>query len=373
MISHNVRGVGVDGTGDNSKAHVLSLVSEVMALVAEVTTFVTEVKALVAEMARQTFIFAMVLFLSFIGTCVYYINLQFLDFCPFCNKGEEAEFLFDSDATGCDTDVENTTFLLIPTINCKKMHPFLVILVTTTHNQEDARMAIRQTWGKSRTIEDKLVLTLFLLGTTKQNKTEKIAAENSIYKDIIQKDFVDVYSNLTCKTLMGMEWISKYCPETRFVMKTDTDVFVNPFFLVQKLAEKNQTTNFFTGFLKLNDYPIRNISSKWYVNTIEFPYTKYPPFCSGTGYVFSMDVAQKIHGISANVKFFKLEDVYVGLCLQKVRISLQELHTTETFFPEKLSFSVCSYRNIVTSHPVAPYEILQYWEAMERAIDENCD
>ncbi|KAM4702225.1 beta-1,3-galactosyltransferase 5-like [Discoglossus pictus] len=282
--------------------------------------------------------------------------------------------MFDSDAAECDSDVDNTTFLLLPTIDCKKMPPFLVILVTTTHSQEDARMAIRQTWGKSRTIDDKLVLTLFLLGTTKQSKTEKcrFAAENSIYKDFIQKDFIDVYSNLTRKTLMGMEWISKYCPETSFAMKTDTDVFVNPFFLIQKLVEKNQTTNFFTGFLKRNEYPIRSIFNKWYVNTREFPDDRYPPFCSGTGYVFSVDVAQKIHGISANVTFFKLEDVYVGLCLQKVGISLQELHTTETFFPVKLSFSVCRYRNIVTSHQVRPYEIQLYWEAMERATDEKC-
>ena len=37
----------------------------------------------------------------------------------------------------------------------------------------------------------------------------------------------DTYHNLTLKTVMGLKWTSIFCPQARFVMKTDDDIFVN--------------------------------------------------------------------------------------------------------------------------------------------------
>ncbi|XP_053561890.1 beta-1,3-galactosyltransferase 5 [Bombina bombina] len=319
------------------------------------------------QMARRHLIFTIVFLFSCFGIFAIMFELRLMDFHPFCYKKEEFEYFFDSGTV-------NSTFLMLPKIDCKTEPPYLVILITTTPNQQKARMAIRDTWGKERWIGDKRVVAYFLLGTTQIGRKEEysLAVERHMYKDFIQKDFIDVYSNLTYKTLMGLEWINHYCPETSFVMKTDTDMFVNPVYLVQKLLEKNQTTNLFTGFLKLNEFPIRIKSSKWYTSIEEYPKDRYPPFCSGTGYVFSVDVAQKIYQISGIVPFFKLEDVYIGLCLEKIEIRLQEFHNQQLFYPEKPPFSVCSYRNIVTSHGFLPHEIQMYWEAMERADDEEC-
>ncbi|CAH2219128.1 beta-1,3-galactosyltransferase 5 [Pelobates cultripes] len=236
-------------------------------------------------------------------------------------------------------------------------------------------MAIRQSWGKPRTIRKQNVVAFFLLGSTVTLQHEdqaNLVDEHNKYNDIIQKDFIDVYFNLTLKTLMGLEWIQYFCPETTFVMKTDTDMFVNTIYLVDLLLQKKVTANFFTGFLKLNDSPIRNPKSKWYISKLEYPYDKYPPFCSGTGYVFSADVALKIMNVTSSVPFFKLEDVYVGLCLDKLKIPPQELHNKQTFFPVVVPFSVCKYRNIVTSHRVQPNNILLYWEAVERSENQEC-
>ncbi|MEE6517193.1 hypothetical protein FKM82_027259 [Ascaphus truei] len=320
-------------------------------------------------MARRKVIFTTVLLFSCLGICLFVIELYSLNFCSFCHKRQNALFRFN-------VENDNDTFLLMPKVDCKKKPPFLVILVTTTYNQQEARMAIRQSWGKERRIGDKRVVTYFLLGTNaKKNKQEAstLAAESNLYKDIIQKNFIDVYYNLTIKTLMGVDWIYHYCSETSFVMKTDADVFINVFYLVHLISQKNQPTNFFTGFLKPDEYPIRNIFSKWYVNEYEYQQDKYPPFCSGTGYVFSSDVAQQIHNISASVPFLKLEDVFIGLCLDKLKIPLQELHAEQTFFPEKIAFSVCHYRKIVTSHGIQPHETLLYWKAMQRSQDEKCE
>ncbi|XP_030059685.1 beta-1,3-galactosyltransferase 5 isoform X2 [Microcaecilia unicolor] len=260
-------------------------------------------------------------------------------------------------------------------IDCKKNPPFLVILVTTEYWQLQARTAIRQSWGKERIIGDKRIVSFFLLGTLeRQNKSAetRIISESLKYKDIIQKNFIDTYYNLTLKTLMGMEWVHHFCPQSSFVMKTDTDMFINTFYLTELLVRKNRTTNFFTGSINSKDHPIRNKVSKWYISEIEYPGEWYPPFCSGTGYVFSTDVANQIYIISPSVPYFKLEDVYVGLCLDKLRIPLEELHSENTFFPSKVKFSICRFRKIVTCHHVQPSEILMYWNALQSSQDDEC-
>ncbi|XP_027698205.1 beta-1,3-galactosyltransferase 5-like isoform X2 [Vombatus ursinus] len=263
-------------------------------------------------------------------------------------------------------------FLQLPDIDCKKNPPFLVVMVTSSHNQIKARMAIRETWGKERSVKGKRIITYFLLGITGSKEDDAVTQESQKYRDIIQKDFLDVYFNLTLKTIMGIEWVHRFCPQSDFVMKTDCDMFVNVYYLTELLIRKNRTTRFFTGFLKMNEFPIRNIFSKWYVSKSEYPWKKYPPFCSGTGYVFSSDIASEVYNVSEKVPFIKLEDVFMGLCLAELKIHLEELHSEQTFFPDGLKFSTCRFKKIVTCHFVKPVELLIYWAALEKSLDEKC-
>lgn len=283
-----------------------------------------------------------------------YTNLT--ELCIFCEKKQN--YLLPKQISGRFQG----NFLQLPDIDCHKNPPFLVLLVASSYQHINARVVIRQTWGKERTVSSKHLVTYFLLGTT-VNLTQQadIAAESQKYKDIIQKDFIDTYYNLTLKTMMGVEWIHKFCNQSSFVMKTDTDVFVNVFYLTELLLRKNRTTGFFTGFLKLHEYPIRKRESKWYVSIEEYPGTTYPPFCSGTGYVLSTDVVSQIYNVSESTLFIKLEDVFIGLCLAKLNIQLEELHSEQTFFPEKITFSVSRFKKIVMCHEVKPSEQLSYW------------
>ncbi|XP_005372217.1 beta-1,3-galactosyltransferase 5-like [Microtus ochrogaster] len=246
-------------------------------------------------------------------------------------------------------------FLQLPDIDCNQKPPFLVLLVTSSHKQLAARMAIRKTWGRETEVQGQRVKTLFLLG-----------ASDSFL------NFKDDYYNLTLKTLMGMEWVHHFCPQAAFVMKTDSDMFVNVGYLTDLLLKKNKTSRFFTGYIKPHEIPIRKKSSKWFVSKFEYPWDRYPPFCSGTGYVFSSDVASKVFNVSESVPFLKLEDVFVGLCLAKLNIRPEELHTEPTFFPGGLRFSVCRFKKIVTCHYVSPQNLLTYWQALENSQEQVC-
>ncbi|XP_005375830.1 PREDICTED: beta-1,3-galactosyltransferase 5 [Chinchilla lanigera] len=264
-------------------------------------------------------------------------------------------------------------FLQLPDIDCRQKPPFLVLLVTSSPQQVAARMAIRETWGREQKAMGQWVRTFFLLGTTaSKDEMTVVSQESQQHRDIIQKDFKDVYFNLTLKTMMGMEWVHRFCPQAAFVMKTDTDMFINIHYLTELLLKKNRTVEFFTGYLKLKEFPIRNKFSKWYVSQSEYPWSKYPPFCSGTAYVFSSDVASRVYNVSESIPFIKLEDVFVGLCLAKLGILPEELHSQKTFFPEGLRFSACRFKKVVACHYVRPQELLIYWQALEASKEGDC-
>ncbi|XP_038657052.1 beta-1,3-galactosyltransferase 5-like [Scyliorhinus canicula] len=285
-------------------------------------------------------------------------------------------FFIFSYATQCIVDpwrfakLSDHSFLMLPNSSCQTRPPFLVLLVTSSQDQLEARSAIRQTWGRVRTAHGQRVVTYFLLGYSREHQ-EQLQKESSLHKDIIQKDFTDSYYNLTLKVLMGLDWVNRFCPSVSFVMKTDSDMFVNVDYLTELLLQINHT-NIFTGFVMRNFKPVRHKSSKWYISEQEYPQEKYPPFCSGTGYVMSADVANRVWNISRIVPYFKLEDVYIGLCLAELKIDPVEIHSQLKFHVGKVRFSVCRFRNLVTAHKVKPYETRIYWNALEHAADEPC-
>lgn len=256
--------------------------------------------------------------------------------------------------------------------------PFLVLLIATEARQVEARNAIRQTWGNESGAPAQGLVRLFLLGTNEGElgllQQRMLEAESRRYRDIIQQDFVDSYKNLTMKTLMGMNWVAVHCPQAGYVMKTDSDVFVNTEYLVHKLLGPDQQLrkNYFTGNNMRGYAPNRNKNSKWYMSPELYPSDKYPTFCSGTGYVFSGDLARKIYRVSLRVRRLHLEDVYVGICLAELRIELTPPPNEFLFNHWRVSYSSCKYSHLITSHGFHPNELLKYWHHLQSNKHNAC-
>ena len=68
----------------------------------------------------------------------------------------------------------------------------------------------------------------FLLGRPEdEKKQEMLQEENEKHRDIVQGDFLDTYHNLSYKAIMGHLWVSEFCDQAEFVVKTDDDVFID--------------------------------------------------------------------------------------------------------------------------------------------------
>ncbi|XP_072413118.1 beta-1,3-galactosyltransferase 5-like [Chiloscyllium punctatum] len=266
--------------------------------------------------------------------------------------------------------VPRRVFLVRPDSECDREPPFLVLLVTTRPEEVLERAAIRETWGTERHLQTGRISTFFLLGHGGMYQRQ-IQQESQSHRDILQGDFIDTYYNLTEKVLLGLEWVHRFCPSARFVMKTDSDMFVNVFYLSQLLSSKN-TTGFFSGQLMRDIRPIRSKANKWYVSKEEFAPALYPRYCSGTGYVLSGDMAGKIWAVSKSIPLLKLEDVYVGLCLTKLLVSPVPVSSRRVFFTRHVPFSVCRYHSLVTSHRVSPSQLRLYWKSLQEAEVSEC-
>lgn len=100
-----------------------------------------------------------------------------------------------------------------------------------------ASQAIRGIWVEKKSWWGYEVLTFFLLGQQAEKEDKVLALsledEHLLYGDIIRQDFLDTYNNLTLKTIMAFRWVTEFCPNARYIMKTDMDAFTNTVNLVK--------------------------------------------------------------------------------------------------------------------------------------------
>ncbi|XP_033636066.1 beta-1,3-galactosyltransferase 5-like [Asterias rubens] len=200
---------------------------------------------------------------------------------------------------------------------------FLVFLVKCAPFEKLDRQQIRKTWGGVKEVLGRRVLTMFLLGeSTDPIIRKKIQEEDNTFHDLIQVDFIDAYTNLTYKNMMGLKWVSMYCPQTSFVVSVDADMMINIVTLVKRLSTMPKT-NFAEGHLQTDIPVIRAKTSKWYMPKEEFAENVYPPYLRGVCYSMSRDAAVRTFEISKYVPFLFIDDVFVGICLTKAGVILR--------------------------------------------------
>ena len=121
---------------------------------------------------------------------------------------------------------------------------------------------------------------------------------------------------------MAFRWVTEFCPNARYIMKTDTDVFVNTGNLVKYLLNLNHSEKFFTGYPLIDNYSYRGFYQKTHISYQEYPFKVFPPYCSGLGYIMSRDLVPRIYEMMSHVKPIKFEDVYVGICLNLLKVDI---------------------------------------------------
>ncbi|XP_023334739.1 LARGE xylosyl- and glucuronyltransferase 2 [Eurytemora carolleeae] len=188
----------------------------------------------------------------------------------------------------------------------------------------------RETWGNPNIpgVNTRLVFLLGMVSdVAKQNSVKKEAMQ---YKDIVQGDFLDTYRNLSYKNVFGKLWVSNFCEQADFVVKTDDDMFVDLyatyFFTRQYLVSPEYNDN---SFLLCPMWPptriLRDKKRKWYVSYDEISKKEggdlYPPYCSGYFYILNPGTSARLVVAAQTTKFLWIDDAWVtGYIAKKLKI-----------------------------------------------------
>lgn len=251
-------------------------------------------------------------------------------------------------------------YIRIPSGVCtstgNRVDPHLLILVKSNIFQFGHRMAIRMTWGK---FSDSSIQLAFLLGYSPL-VTPFAKMEYELHKDIIQENFLDEYKNNTLKTIMGFNWVTTYCNQSKFILFVDDDYFVN----VPNVRDfvNNITTNqsTFIGYKYEKARPRRKQDSKWYVSKEEYPDDYWPPYISGGSMLISMDVIINMTKTFPYVKQLYIDDVYLGIVAYLLNITLSHDRRFETkYVPGQL-------RTLFSSHEYgSPHNLVHQWSEID--------
>lgn len=196
---------------------------------------------------------------------------------------------------------------------------FLLSYIHTAGSHYSRRKRIRETWAKRSNYPGVEIRTVFFIGlqpdTDAGRRTQEyIEYEAKKYKDIVQEDFVDTYHNLSHKGIGALKWVKTFCNHTSYVLKTDDDMFLNMYVILNHLKNIFDA-NFRRRLILCYVFWLMHVDRKggqWSLDAGYFPSDVYPPYCSGMGFVASVDVAVAMYEVSPYVRFLWVDDAFIS-------------------------------------------------------------
>ncbi|XP_067416047.1 N-acetyllactosaminide beta-1,3-N-acetylglucosaminyltransferase 3 [Emydura macquarii macquarii] len=255
---------------------------------------------------------------------------------------------------------------------------FLLLAIKSSPGNYERREIIRKTWGEERAYQGVHIRRLFLSGTARDTREawkldRLLRMEAAEHGDVLQWAFHDTFFNLTLKQVQFHRWMEARCPGARFVFNGDDDVFANTDNIVHYLLGMREDNagdrHLFVGQLIANVGPIREKWSKYYVPEQVTAAKTYPPYCGGGGLLMSGFTARTIYKESLGIELLPIDDVYLGMCLQKAGLapaSHMGIRTVGVRVPSSRleSFEPCYYKELLLVHRFVPYEMLLMWRAL---------
>ncbi|VDI05263.1 beta-1,3-galactosyltransferase 1 [Mytilus galloprovincialis] len=226
----------------------------------------------------------------------------------------------------------NFSYLKNPVNICSEKDIYMITYIHTSPKNFHKRQTIRSTWGDKRLLEQYKTKIVFVMGRVEDTKVmNKLDLENAHYGDIVQEDFLDSYKNLTYKGIAALKWISNYCNNTVFTLKTDDDILVNIFKLVKHLKEIVEFQLGHKNLILCNQWlrmaVLRDKNSKWYIPKEDFTPDYFPPYCSGSAFVLSTDMTSRMYNASLYEKFFWVDDYYItGMLPSHIKVKQKRLN-----------------------------------------------
>lgn len=197
-----------------------------------------------------------------------------------------------------------------------------------------------------------------------------MALEHRQYGDIIQWDFNDTFQNLTLKQVMFLEWLQRRCPHARFLLNGDDDVFAhteNVVEYLQSLPGNTGDKHLYAGHLLVDDAPIRDAKSKYYMPTQVLESDVFPTICLGGGFLLSGYSAKVMYDMSPAVALLPTDDVYLGMCLIRAGLKASahvgvQLRGIKIPSADVDAYDPCYFKDVLIVHRFMPLQNYLMWD-----------
>ncbi|XP_072537348.1 N-acetyllactosaminide beta-1,3-N-acetylglucosaminyltransferase 3-like [Salminus brasiliensis] len=256
---------------------------------------------------------------------------------------------------------------------------FLLLVIKSSPHNYDRREVLRKTWAAERLQDGMWIRTVFISGTSghgfeKQRLNKLLEVENREHQDILQWDFHDSFFNLTLKQILFLEWMEKWCPNAHFHLNGDDDIFANTDNMVvylKGLDGNDGSKHLYVGHLIQYVGPIREAASKYYIPVQVQESESYPPYCGGGGFLLSRFTAATIYNMSKSITILPIDDVYMGMCLEKAGLKPSShigVRTAGLHVPSSKvdQYDPCFYREIILVHRFLPHQIYIMWHEIHQ-------
>ncbi|XP_064808039.1 UDP-GlcNAc:betaGal beta-1,3-N-acetylglucosaminyltransferase 9-like [Oncorhynchus masou masou] len=282
------------------------------------------------------------------------------------------------DFEGYLRDKDNRNFrLLMDQLGKCSGEPYMLIAIKSVVADFERRQVVRHTWGREGVLQDgQTVKTVFLLGVPR-NKTalpfwnRLLAYESHTFGDILLWDFDDTFFNLTLKETHFLQWVNDSCSNVQFIFKGDADVYVNIENILEMVKGQKPDKDLFVGEIIHHARPIRRRSSKYFVPEFVYGQTMYPSYAGGGGFVMSGHTARRLSEACQQVELFPIDDVFLGMCLQRIGVKPSHHEGFRTFgivrpsaAPHLQVFDPCFYRELMVVHSVTVPQIWLMWNLL---------
>ncbi|XP_021752010.1 hydroxyproline O-galactosyltransferase GALT3-like [Chenopodium quinoa] len=250
-----------------------------------------------------------------------------------------------------------------------KRRVVLLVGVFSTGNNFERRMALRRSWMQYEAVRSGIVAVRFLIGFHKNAEVNlDLWKEAQAYGDIQLMPFVDYYSLISLKTIAVCILGTKIIP-AKYIMKIDDDAFVRIDVVLSSLKEKS-ASGLLYGLISFQSSPHRDQDSKWFVSEEEWPKDSFPPWAHGPGYIISRDIAKYIvrSHQERDLKLFKLEDVAMGIWIEKYKDSG---HEVKYISDDRFHHTGCD-ADYILAHYQNPRKVLCLWEKLQKEHQAVC-
>ncbi|KAH9518986.1 Beta-1,3-galactosyltransferase 1 [Bulinus truncatus] len=219
-----------------------------------------------------------------------------------------------------------------------------LFLISTSASHLENRRIFRHLYSLQDNTRPYRIKVVFLVGrSTDLIVQANIEREDYQYRDMVQGNFFDHYSNLTFKTIMGYRWARLYCRKVKVILKMDDDVYLDVFkffdYFLPMIPRRRRTIY---GFL--NRHPKVFREGKYKVGVDEFAKNVYPDFTSGFFIVPTPDIIDELYEVSKITRFVHLEDVFIYGLVREAMTDVQLVHLDTITYEWKV------YKDCVSDH-----------------------